>query len=80
MIRVEGEGDCSVWIFTITLLVRLRGLMHTGIDESHLNLIENRGARPYATDIFYSWSLRVTVRHVLGVLMLASRMPLVRGG
>jgi len=53
VIRVDGEGDCCVWIFTITLLVRLRGLMHTGIGENHVNLSENRGARPCGTDIFY---------------------------
>ena len=75
------------WLLRLGLyhhvVARLRGLMHTGIGENHVNLSENRGARPCGTGIFYSWrrwSLRETVRHVLGVLMLASRMHLVRGG
>ena len=55
VIRVEGEGDRCVWIFTVTLLVRLRGLMHTRIGKNHVNLSENRGARPCGTDISYSW-------------------------
>ena len=41
------------------------------------------GPRPCGTDVLYRcrrWPLRETVRHVLGVLMLASRMHLVRGG